>query len=242
MIEKIGNDRKVGNSHIKILYPGSIIENSNDSGVASIGRIDHANISGATTIKMHPHINDDILSYFRAGYAVHTDSEGFQAIVSKNKLMLMKAGKLFFHEEAMPEPLEGLQIFIRPKSKDLKPEVVFQDLNEANSVDSWRLLASPTEQTQLQFSSETWIYDTKLTNGKTIELPDLPTNELTGLLYVFQGNVMLNNDINLQKGESVLFKNEQIDINALETSELVLFFTDENSEYYDGGMYSGNKH
>lgn len=83
---------------------------------------------------------------------------------------------------------------------------------------------------------------TKLTNGKTIELPDLPTNELTGLLYVFQGNVMLNNDINLQKGESVLFKNEQIDINALETSELVLFFTDENSEYYDGGMYSGNKH
>ena len=35
---------------------------------------------------------------------------------------------------------------------------------------------------------------------------------------------------------------EVIDINALETSELVLFITDENSEYYDGGMYSGNKH
>ena len=242
MIKKIENDKKVGNAHIKILYPGSVIENSNDSGLGSIGRIDHANIGGNVTIKMHPHINDDILSYFRTGHAVHTDSEGFQATVSRNKLMLMKAGKLFYHEETMPEPLEGLQIFIRPKSKDLKPEVVFQDLNETDSADTWRLLASPTEQTQLQFSSETWIYDTKLTNGKTIELPDLPKNELTGLLYVFQGNVVLNNDINLLKGESVLFKNEQIDINALETSELVLFITDENSEYYDGGMYSGNKH
>ena len=242
MIKKIENDKKVGNAHIKILYPGSVIENSNDSGLGSIGRIDHANIGGNVTIKMHPHINDDILSYFRTGHAVHTDSEGFQATVSRNKLMLMKAGKLFYHEETMPEPLEGLQIFIRPKSKDLKPEVVFQDLNETDSADSWRLLASPTEQTQLQFSSETCIYDTKLTNGKTIEMPDLPKNELTGLLYVFQGNVVLNNGINLLKGESVLFKNEQIDINALETSELVLFITDENSEYYDGGMYSGNKH
>ncbi len=242
MIKKIENDKKVGNAHIKILYPGSVIENSNDSGLGSIGRIDHANIGGNVTIKMHPHINDDILSYFRTGHAVHTDSEGFQATVSRSKLMLMKAGKLFYHEETMPEPLEGLQIFIRPKSKDLKPEVIFQDLNETDSTDSWRLLASPTEQTQLQFSSETWIFDTKLTSGKTIELPVLPKNELTGLLYVFQGNVVLNNDITLQKGESVIFKNEQIDINALETSELVLFITDENSEYYDGGMYSGNTH
>lgn len=78
MIKKIENDKKVGNAHIKILYPGSVIENSTDSGLGSIGRIDHANIGGNVTIKMHPHINDDILSYFRSGHAVHTDSEGFQ--------------------------------------------------------------------------------------------------------------------------------------------------------------------
>ncbi|HLV47003.1 MAG TPA: pirin family protein [Flavobacterium sp.] len=241
MIKKIENNQKIGNSHIKILYPGVAIEDSKDSGLGSIGRIDHANITGPTTIKMHPHINDDILSYFRTGHAVHTDSEGFQATVSRNKLMLMKAGKLFYHEETMPEPLEGLQIFIRPKSKDLKPEVIFQDLPETDSIDIWRLLASPTEQTPLQFSSETWIYDTKLTNGKTIGLPELPKDGLTGLLYVFQGNVALNNSINLLKGESVIFKNEQIETNALETSELVLFIIDENAEYYDGGMYSGNQ-
>lgn len=242
MIKKIGNDNKVGNAHIRILYPGVVMENPNDSGIGSIGRIDHANISSATTIKMHPHINDDILSYFRTGHAVHTDSEGFRATISRNRLMLMKAGKLFYHEETMPEPLEGLQIFIRPRSKDLKPEVIFQDLNEADSLDTWRLLASPTEQTPLRFSSETWIYDTKSIKGRTIVLPDLPNDKLTGLLYVFQGNVMLNNGMNLLKGESVLFKKEQIGINTMETSELVLFVTNEGAEYYSGGMYSGNQY
>lgn len=240
MIGKIGNDKKAGNPRIKILYPGVAIKGSNDSGIASLGRIDHANIPGGTTIKMHPHINDDILSYFRTGYAVHTDSEGFEATISRNKLMLMKAGKLFYHEETMPEPLEGLQIFIRPKSKDLKPEVIFQDLTETDSIDTWRLLASPTKQTKLQFSSETWIYDTQLTNDKTIDLPDFPKEGLTGLLYVFQGNVLVNNDVNLIKGESVLFNNESLEIKALKTSELVLFVIDETAEYYDGGMYSGN--
>lgn len=242
MIKKIGNDQKAGNAHIKILYPGIAIENSKDSGIASLGRIDHAHISGATTIKMHPHINDDILSYFRTGYAIHTDSEGFQATVSRNKLMLMKAGKLFYHEETMPEPLEGLQIFIRPKSKDLKPEVVFQELVETDSINSWRLLASPTEETKLQFSSETWLYDIQLTNEKTIDLPTFPKEGLTGLLYVFQGSAQINDDINLIKGESIVFNQETIEIKALETTELVLFLTDETAEYYDGGMYSGNVH
>ena len=32
MIRKIGNDKKTDNSHIRILYPGVAIENSNDSG------------------------------------------------------------------------------------------------------------------------------------------------------------------------------------------------------------------
>ena len=242
MIRKIGDEQKTGNQHIKILYPGVAVEHAKNTGLGSIGRIDHARIEGGITIKMHPHINDDILSYFRTGYAQHIDSEGFTADVSRHKLMLMKAGKIFYHEEHMPERLEGLQLFIRPKTKDLDPEVVFHDLNDTDSVDSWRLLASPTTQTPLQFSSQTWIYDTTLSSGTTIGLPDLEKGNLTGLLYTFQGHVEINNNTTLHKGESIIFNGEPISISAVETSELVLFFTDETSEYYDGGMFSGNKY
>ena len=241
MIYKISNDQKVGNAHIKILYPGKAIGNKADTGLGPIGRIDHANIPRNITIKMHPHINDDILSYFRTGFAEHIDSEGFRAKISRNKLMLMKAGKIFHHEEHMPEPLEGLQIFIRPEVKDDVPEVSFRDLEETDSFDKWRLIASPNENSQLKFTSETWIYDVTLTNEKEIILTDFDKEKMTGLLYIFHGEVTVNKDLNLKKGESIVFKNEDLNIQATETSEMVLFVVNENSTYFDGGMYSGNQ-
>jgi len=65
---------------------------------------------------------------------------------------------------------------------------------------------------------------------------------MTGLLYVFQGNISINEDIRLAKGESVILREELVTVHALETAELVFFVTDENAEYYDGGMFSGNKY
>lgn len=242
MIHKITNEQKVGNAHIKILYPGKALKSVTDTGLGTIGRIDHANIGGNVTIKMHPHINDDILSYFRTGYAMHIDSEGYQAKVSRNKLMLMKAGKIFHHEEHMPEPLEGLQIFIRPKIKDDVPEVSFRDLEESDSINEWRLLASPDSDSQLKFTSETWIYDISIKQSKEIDIPDFDKSKMTGLLYVFQGEVLLNANLSLAKGKSIVFRDEYLKIQATENSELVLYITNENSTHFDGGMYSGNQY
>lgn len=242
MIHKIDNTKKVGNDHIKILYPGRAVGSRSDTGLGTIGRIDHAQIPGNITIKMHPHINDDILSYFRTGFAEHIDSEGFREKVSRKKLMLMKAGKIFHHEEHMPEPLEGLQIFIRPRTKDDVPQVIFHDISaQTDSINRWRLLASPSTETVLQFSSDTWIYDIQLSADTEISLPELPKSNLTGLLYTFQGKIKMDSELYLSKGESVVFEDEVIAIKAIERSELVLFLMDKNSTYFDGGMYSGNQ-
>ncbi len=240
MIHKIGIDKKVGNSKICILYPGSILS-GDDTGLGTIGRIDHANIPGGITIKMHPHSNDDILSYFRTGKAIHTDSQHNTAEVSRNKLMLMQAGKIFYHEEEMPQALEGLQIFIRPQHKDDSPKVSFWDLNETDSINQWRLLASPENTTPLQFTSETWIYDITLTSNETFTLPDFPQENLTVLLYVFQGKIELNNQIQLTKEESVIIQNETVSFTASPNTELVLFYTNETSNCFKGGMFSGNQ-
>ena len=242
MIQKISKTSFRGHGPISILYPGTVLSNA-DTGIGSIGRIDHANISGNVTIAMHPHVNDEILSYFRTGKAEHKDSEGVNETISKNKLMLMKAGKLFYHEEKIVdegEPMEGLQIFIRPGKKDLKPEVIFLDLETHHSENKWRLLASPTSATKFQFSSQTWLYDMKLSKGLKSPLPELPQGT-TCLLYVFNGHINVNDKIDLVKKESIVFKDEVITINALEDSELVLFVTDESGEIFKGGMYSGNQ-
>lgn len=243
MLHKISNTRFTGHDPIKILYPGLEISKE-DTGIGSIGRIDHPEIYGKTVIKMHPHINDEILSYFRTGTAEHSDSEGFVKTIGKKTLMLMKAGKMFQHEEKIfgdKEPMEGLQIFIRPGEKDLKPEVVFIELGEIHSENKWRLLASPNVETAFQFSSQTWLYDARLLEENTLLLPDLAKEGLTLLLYVFKGNVTVNSDLNLEKKDSLLIKDENITIKANQDSELVLFVTDESAEVFKEGMYSGNK-
>lgn len=243
MLHKISKNQFLGRGPIKILYPGAGISND-DTGIGSIGRIDHPEIHGNTVIAMHPHINDEILSYFRTGKAEHSDSEGFVKVINNKTLMLMKAGHSFFHEEKIvgqDEPLEGLQIFIRPGQKDLKPEVTFLELEEVHSENVWRLLASPSPNTTFQFSSKTWLYDMKLLKGSISGIPELSDDGLTLLLYVFQGSVLINGEMSLSKKDSVLIWDELISISAAEDAELVLFVTDEQGEIYKGGMYSGNQ-
>lgn len=241
MLKKIDNSKKAGNSHISILYPGLDLSET-DTGYYSIGRIDHANIHSGAVIKMHPHVNDDILSYFRKGKVQHTDSEGFEEYIIPTRLMLMKAGKLFYHEEAVLEDNEGLQIFIRPGEKDAKPEVIFEELTEMYTENKWRVIASPDkEKTKLQLSSQTWIYDTLITAGNTMQLPENAKPDFGYLLYVYQGNVEVNGDISLSKGESLFIKDENIDLKTENEAVLVLFVTDTSAAHYDGGMYSGNK-
>ncbi|MCS4168479.1 pirin family protein [Sphingobacterium sp. BIGb0116] len=241
MLQKISGRTFRDHGPIKILHPGP--ENTGDSGIGSIGRIDHATFRGKQTIRMHPHVNDEILSYFRTGKVKHSDSEGFSEDLGPKKIMLMKAGKRFYHEEeidGVAEPHEGLQIFIRPGEKDLIPEVIFQDLDELYSENKWRLLASPSEETKLRFSSQTWIFDTRLSSDSSFELPKLPKDNLTGLLYVYQGSVTINPELSLEKNDSLIFRDEKFTISTSTGAELVLFLTDENSPIFKEGMYSGN--
>ena len=241
-LQKISKS-SIDRGFITILYPGASVPGT-DTGIGSIGRIDHAKVAGNHIIPMHPHVNDEILSYFRTGKAEHKDSEGYVETIGKDRLMLMRAGKLFYHEEKMideSEPLEGLQIFIRPSKRDLTPAVTFLELENHHSINQWRLIASPTAETTFQFSSRTWIYDTKLVAGNQITLPPLADDNLTCLLYIFQGTVTVNDTIGLAKKESMVIRNEQITITANDDSELVLFVTDEQAEIFKGGMYSGNQ-
>ncbi|WP_205780581.1 pirin family protein [Mucilaginibacter limnophilus] len=210
MLKKINSDTFRGNGPIRVLYPGLVL-NEGDTGLGSIGRIDHATFRGRHHIAMHPHVNDEILSYFRSGTVKHRDSEGHQEILSGGRLMLMKAGQFFQHEEDIDgviEPHEGLQIFIRPGEKDLRPKVIFHDLPELYSDNAWRLLASPAADTTLQFSSRTWIYDNRLAAGTSASLPEFPATGLTGLLYIYQGGLTVNNDLPLQKQEGLIFRDE----------------------------------
>jgi len=248
MLAKIDNTIKFGKQHggfgIQILYPGTINPDTRDTGIATIGRIDQAKVTPGTLIPMHPHRDDEILTYLRSGAVKHLDSEGKTQIIFNKKMMIMNAGARFYHEELVLEEggiLEGLQIFIRPMQNGLKPHVQFYHLPEIYSLNKWREIAGKGSDYPLEIRSNTWIQDIRLEKDSLIALPIVPADNSSILFYVFDGEVKVNEELILHKGESLLIESEHPTFTAVQTSDVVLFVTDKNASYFEGGMYSGNQ-
>lgn len=247
MLTKIDNAIKYGKQHggfgIQILYPGLIRPSLNDTGFSTIGRIDQARIRPGTRIPMHPHKDDEILTYLRNGQVKHLDTEGHTNIISNQKLMLMNAGARYSHEELVQDNggvLEGLQIFIRPEADALPAQVQFYQLPEIYSRNIWRKIAGKGAHYPLQIRSNTWLLDLRLEKGKEIVLPEATSENSAALCYVLKGKINLNETMTLDSGESVLIEMEKPTFRAVETSDVVLFLTQTNAAHFDGGMYSGN--
>lgn len=81
----------------------------------------------------------------------------------------------------------------------------------------------------------------RMEKGNTQMLPPLPVANASCLLYVFNGKITVNDTISLTKGESIIEEQETIRIMSAEDSDLVLFITNKNAEFFDGGIFSGNQ-
>jgi quercetin 2,3-dioxygenase len=71
----------------------------------------------------------------------------------------------------------------------------------------------------------------------SIELPNLQNK--TYLLFVFSNTLMLNNGTFLDEGDSLIYKNETLEISTESYADLVLFELDEQAKFSRSGMYSG---
>lgn len=246
MLQIISNQQKMikknGGFGIEILFPGKGI-GSDDSGIDTIGRIDQATVTPGTLVPMHPHMNDEILTYLRSGVVEHKDTEGNIEVITNKRLMMMNAGSKFQHEElVLPEGgvLTALQIFIRPEIGGLKPQVQFYEFADVTSLNEWRAVAGKGDEFPLEIRSNTWIYDMRLERGKQQSLPVLPISGTTCLVYLFDGSVVVNKNISIQKGESLVVEDQEILLKAVEDCNIVLFVTDRNARVFKEGMYSGN--
>ena len=88
----------------------------------------------------------------------------------------------------------------------------------------------------LKINSEVLFYDVRLKNA-TIATPEL--NGLSGLLYIFDGEVELSGKgVGLSKGDSVFFKDEQLSLKASSAADMVLFVLNEAAKFSRNGLYS----
>ncbi|WP_306421688.1 pirin family protein [Methylobacterium dankookense] len=224
---------------VEIIRPGLSL-GGGDSGLGAIGRIDRATVAPGHVIGMHPHRDDEILTYVRAGRMLHRDTVGNVQEITATRLMMMGAGHTFQHEERMldPDPVEALQIFLRPRAADLDPQVRFHEFGQAVSHGVWRLIAAP-EGASLQVRAQAWVSDAHIPVGSALPLPPPPAPEAVRLLYVFGGAVEVGG-IALRAGEAAYLKGDGGGVEARSDADLVLLATDPGAPVFRGGMFSGN--
>jgi redox-sensitive bicupin YhaK (pirin superfamily) len=224
---------------IEVFYPGTAL-NGGDSGIGAIGRIDRARIQPGHVIGMHPHKDDEVFTYKRAGRMLHLDTVGNREEVTPRRLMMMNAGHSFQHEEHVigDEPAQALQIFLRPRLRDLEPRVQFHEMKTERSDDAWRLLVAP-EGATFEVRAQAWIRDAHLHAGHSLPLPDHPSPSFVDLLFVFSGNVRVG-DVAIDAGQFYHLGDGGAGIEAVTDSDLVLFTTDTSAQTFKGGMFSAN--
>ncbi|WP_433836232.1 pirin family protein [Flavobacterium anhuiense] len=225
---------------IRLLPLGDAVPGHKDHGLYQLGRVDHAALEPGTVVKMHLHHNDEILSYMRKGTMVHTDSKDNKVPIHKQYLMMMNSGSGFYHEEAVAddgEKVEMLQIFIRPRADELTPQVQFYQLDDPYSINKWRLIGGNKESSApLKINSDIEVYDIRLKEGK-IALPALGSK--AAYLYVFEGEAGLSEKGELlHKGDAVYAEGEELSLEAKAASDLVLFVMDKKAVFSKNGLYA----
>ena len=206
-------------------------ENHIDRSLLQVEKIDYVILHGSYYKKMHRHENDQILFYIRKGVMLYEDTSGMQVPLYKSHLMMINAGKGLSHEETIPngnESVEMLQVFIHTQEYDLPSRVQFHTLKEIYSINCWRLIGgNEKSKAPLNIRSNVLFYDVRLLND-IIKTP--PLNNRMGLLYVFDGAVELSeNNINLEKGDSVVIKEEDISLKTTSHADLVFIILNEKS-------------
>jgi quercetin 2,3-dioxygenase len=233
--------RARGPFQLRRIRPGIMLGQQDDAGFGGLGTIDHAKLQPGLVVKMHEHRNDEIISYIRAGRMKHTDSAGRSEVISSDRLMVMNAGHGFSHEEEVVsgDQIEMLQIFVRPEMAEMKQDVQFVELEEADRNGQWRLLTGPIGSTAPTFVRQAvYLYDTRISAGESIDLPS--KDGFDRWFYVFNGEAFVGQQ-RVGKHTALMIGPHQtpVTLTASVDSDLVVFLVDRSAKYSREGTMSG---
>ncbi|ACM28795.1 hypothetical protein G6M87_22035 [Rhizobium rhizogenes] len=225
---------------LRRIRPGSIMGPDADPAFGPLSVIDHANLDVGTVVGLHEHKNDEILSYLWRGSMVHIDSARGRVPISAKKLMLMNAGRSFWHEESTPYvAVEMLQIFVRPYEADLPGKVQFFDRTGGLVPGGWQLIAGPEgTDAPLLLRQHVKVYDALVSKGDELRVPTAPG--MDPWLYVMDGALTIDGE-QLETGDAAATSGEDLPMIRVERDEttLLAFLVDRGATASTAGTISG---
>ena len=227
MCPRTDRSQNQGNFRTHFNFPGRGVPNHDDHGYGPLATVVESFLDPDTLISMHPHQNDEIVSWVPAGVMRHDDRQGNELVTDPDHLLVMNAGSGFWHEErtlADDPPLRMLQIFVRPHSLDLPPNIQHGPV-PTPVANEWRHLFGPEgSDAPFYVRNDVYFYDARLEEGTSVELPTLAGWDT--YFYVFEGALDVG-DVDFEEAESgLLVEEEGVTITAQEETVLVAFLLD----------------
>ncbi|MBA2452369.1 MAG: pirin family protein [Chloroflexia bacterium] len=175
---------------IHINFPGRLVPRSNDHGHGPLAAIAESLLDPGAWIRLHEHSNDEIISWVPEGVMRHNDRTVGELIADPDHLMIMNAGRSFWHEERTEhhDPhLRMLQIFVRPHTLDLEPEIQHGPIDPLVP-NEWRHLFGPvSSDAPFTVRNDVHLHDIRLDRDTSVELPAIAGWDT--YFYVFTGVV-----------------------------------------------------
>ena len=191
----------------------------------------------------HPHRGFETVTYMLAGEMEHEDSVGSKGVITPGDVQWMTAGKGIIHSELPTKKMmeegglmHGFQIWVNLPAKDKMMNPRYQDItaDQSPTIEKdgvWaRVIAG--ECLGIESSIDTVIPFTyvhvKMESGATLD-KTLDT-ELNGMVYVFKGEVSIE-DKSVKDGSlALLSAGSEVTIEAKESSEFLILAGPELNE------------
>jgi len=209
-------------------FPGRAVPDHDDHGYGPLATVVESFMDPGTLIPMHRHRDEEIVSWVPTGVMRHDDRRGNDLVTDPEHLLVMNAGSGFWHAEETLDgdpPLRMLQIFVRPHSLGLDPDIQHEPLADPTPGE-WRHLFGPEGgRAPLSVRNAVDCHDCRLDASATVALPDRPGRDT--YLYVFEGRVDLGDAATLSETESaVVVGDDPVSVTAREDATLVAFSID----------------
>lgn len=216
--------RDMGGFVVRVNMPGWLKPRPTDHGHGPLAMIVESSLDPGRLIAMHEHRNDEIISWVPDGVMRHDDMTTGRLVTDGKHLMVMNAGRSFWHSEetlSSDPPLRMLQIFVRPRAVDLDPRIQHGPI-PSRSPNTWRHLVGP-EGGDAPFHVRNTIdlFDIALEPGARLVFPQMRGRNL--YFYVFSG-LLLAEDQTFAEGEQGLLLSDRALLLESRTRSLVVAF------------------
>ena len=220
-----------GKFRIHLNFPGRNLPDHGDHGYGPLATVVESFMDPGTLIGMHPHRNEEIISWVPDGVMRHDDRQGNELVTDPENLLVMNAGREFWHEErtlASDPPLRMLQIFVRPHSLGLEPGIQHEPI-PAPVAGEWRHLFGP-EGTGAPASvrNQVHCYDLRVGEGESVALPTVEGWDT--YFYVFEGEVTVGGTAFGRTESGLLVDDTDATVTATSDAVVVAFNIDPTAE------------